>query len=146
MHDLQQQQFFYVNQLAKHIRLRELELLVLQMGAILPCCLPREERLPPRGPPPMALPPPPCQNAKAQQQAANEPQRVFPILNMPLIRVKPPPPHMAAHRGPPPNYDLVPVKPPPPHLAAYRGPLPVHEAAEGLPLVKAKPPPPFWRG
>ena len=93
----------------------------------------------------MARPPPPRLNAEAQQRAANEPQRVL-ILNMPLIRVKPPPPHMAAHRGPPPNYDWVPVKPPPPHMAAYRGPLPVHEAAEGLPLVKAKPPPPFWRG
>ena len=113
----------------------------MQMGAILLCCLPREERLPPRGPPPMALPPPPCENAEAQQQAANEPQRAFPIINMPLVRVKPPPPHLAAvmHFGPPPNYDLVPAKLPP--LVKAKPPL----GNAKPPPVKPTPPPLWWR-
>ena len=121
----------------------------MQMGAILLCCLPREERLPPRGPPPMALPPPPCENAEVQQQAANEPQAVFPAPNVPrVVRVKPPPPWFD---------DQVRVKPPPPHLVApppwsndqvrvhLRTWLPKRAAATGLPPLKAKPPPPFLR-
>ena len=138
----------------------------MQMGAILLCCLPREERLPPRGPPPMALPPLPCENAEVQQQAANEPQAVFPVLNVQMVvrakppppwfddqvplRVKPPPPHLVA--PPPWSNDQVRVKPPPTHQFAFGGPLadqrtwlPRPAAATGLPPLKAKPPPPFFR-
>ena len=128
----------------------------MQMGAILLCCLPREERLPPRGPPPMALPPLPCENAEVQQQAANEPQVPRPVLNVPrVVRVKPPPPWFddRVPVKPPPWFDhRVPFKPAPPHLVKYGGPLadprtwpPKHAAATGLPPLKAKPPPWFLR-
>ena len=56
MHDPQQQRYSYANQHAKHTRLRDLKLLVLQMGAIVPCCLPRPDWRPRRCPPPMVKP------------------------------------------------------------------------------------------
>ena len=123
----------------------------MQMGAILLCCFRREERLPPRGPPPMALPPPPCENAEVQQ-AANEPQAVFPVLNVPrVVRVKPPPKapppwfddQVRVVAPPPWSNDQVRVKPPPWGWSNDR--LPRRAAATGLPPLKAKSPPPFWR-
>ena len=118
------------------------------MGAILPCCLPREERLPPRGPPPMALPPPPCENAEVQQQAANEPQVPRPVLNVPrVVRVKPPPPwfddQVRVVAPPPWSNDQVRVKPPPWGWSHDR--FPRRAAATGLPPLKAKSRPPFLR-